>query len=193
MQPGQDAQTAQEPQTVQEPQPQYTQPAQEPQAAPQYDEPRTPYQTPVQHPDYQPPHADQTYYSAPQPQQDFAGGPQPPKKKGHGKAIVSDSAAWRRHACCLRAERSLGMWYPAGTADRLQPVRIADPTACRRYRSATRRNSIRTTTIVVNGLAGEEIYKKVSPAVVSVIATLSNGTGSGSGVIMSADGLHYHQ
>ena len=41
---------------------------------------------------------------------------------------------------------------------------------------------------VVNGLAGEEIYKKVSPSVVSVIATLSNGTGSGSGVIMSADG-----
>ena len=41
---------------------------------------------------------------------------------------------------------------------------------------------------VVNGLAGEEIYKKVSPSIVSVIAETPNGTGTGSGVIMTADG-----
>jgi serine protease Do len=37
---------------------------------------------------------------------------------------------------------------------------------------------------VVNGLAGEEIYKKVSPSIVSVVTE----SGSGSGVIMSEDG-----
>ena len=37
-------------------------------------------------------------------------------------------------------------------------------------------------------MAGEDIYKKVNPSVVSVISTTSEGTGSGSGVIMSKDG-----
>lgn len=185
MQPGQDAQTAQEPQT------QYTRSeptAQEPQAAPQYEEPRTPYQTPVQHPDYQPPHADQTYYSAPQPQQDFAGGPQPPKKKGHGKAIVIGLCSVAA-ACLLFAGGAVighvvsgGNGGPAAaSADSgsgsLPTVQISDTPELDPDNYD-----------VVNGLAGEEIYKKVSPSVVSVIATLSNGTGSGSGVIMSADG-----
>ena len=39
-----------------------------------------------------------------------------------------------------------------------------------------------------DGMAGEDIYKKVNPSVVSVISTTSEGTGSGSGVIMSKDG-----
>lgn len=40
----------------------------------------------------------------------------------------------------------------------------------------------------VDGMAGEDIYKKVNPSVVSVISTTAEGTGSGSGVIMSKDG-----
>lgn len=39
-----------------------------------------------------------------------------------------------------------------------------------------------------DGMSGEDIYKKVSPSVVSVISTTSEGQGSGSGVIMSKDG-----
>ena len=39
-----------------------------------------------------------------------------------------------------------------------------------------------------DGMAGEDIYKKVNPSVVSVISTTAEGTGSGSGVIMSKDG-----
>ena len=39
-----------------------------------------------------------------------------------------------------------------------------------------------------DGMSGEDIYKKVSPSVVSVISTTSEGQGSGSGVIMSSDG-----
>ena len=185
MQPGQDAQTAQEPQT------QYTRSEpteQEPQAAPQYEEPRTPYQTPVQHPDYQPPHADQTYYSAPQPQQDFAGGPQPPKKKGHGKAIVIGLCSVA--AACLLFAGGAVIGHVVSGGNGGSAAASADSGS----------GSLPTVQIsdtpeldpdnydVVNGLAGEEIYKKVSPSVVSVIATLSNGTGSGSGVIMSADG-----
>lgn len=41
---------------------------------------------------------------------------------------------------------------------------------------------------VVNGLAGEEIYEKVNPSIVSIIALTSAGEASGSGVIMSEDG-----
>lgn len=42
---------------------------------------------------------------------------------------------------------------------------------------------------VVNGLAGEEVYKKVNPSIVSVISTsVKTGGGTGSGVIMSEDG-----
>jgi len=41
---------------------------------------------------------------------------------------------------------------------------------------------------VSNGMAGEEIYKKVSPSIVSVLSATINGSGSGSGVIMNEDG-----
>ncbi len=44
-----------------------------------------------------------------------------------------------------------------------------------------------------DGMSGEDIYKKVNPSVVSVISTTSEGTGSGSGVIMSKRRLHHHQ
>ncbi len=39
-----------------------------------------------------------------------------------------------------------------------------------------------------DGMAGEDIYKKVSPSIVSVLSATYNGTGSGSGVIMTEDG-----
>ncbi len=39
-----------------------------------------------------------------------------------------------------------------------------------------------------DGMAGEDIYKKVSPSIVSVLSTSLDVSGSGSGVIMSEDG-----
>ncbi len=39
-----------------------------------------------------------------------------------------------------------------------------------------------------DGMSGEDIYKKVSPSIVSVLANSFEGSGSGSGVIMSEDG-----
>ncbi len=39
-----------------------------------------------------------------------------------------------------------------------------------------------------DGMAGEDIYKKVSPSIVSVLSTSYEGVGSGSGVIMTEDG-----
>lgn len=152
-------------------------PREEPQAsdAPRAEEPRTPYQTPVQHPAYQAPY--QAPYAEP------AGQPQPPKKKkGRGKGIVIGLCSVAA-ACLLFAGGAVighvvsnNGGSPAGggvTAGSMPTVQISetpeyDP----------------DNYDVVNGLAGEEIYKKVSPSIVSVIAT----GGSGSGVIMSEDG-----
>ena len=152
-------------------------PREEPQAsdAPRAEEPRTPYQTPVQHPAYQAPY--QAPYAEP------AGQPQPPKKKkGRGKGIVIGLCSVA--AACLLFAGGAVIGHvvsntggaPAGggvTAGSMPTVQISetpeyDP----------------DNYDVVNGLAGEEIYKKVSPSIVSVIAT----SGSGSGVIMSEDG-----
>ncbi|GAB2044204.1 hypothetical protein AGATL06_07010 [Agathobaculum sp. TL06] len=152
-------------------------PREEPQAsdAPRAEEPRTPYQTPVQHPAYQAPY--QAPYAEP------AGQPQPPKKKkGRGKGIVIGLCSVA--AACLLFAGGAVIGHvvsntggaPAGggvTAGSMPTVQISgtpeyDP----------------DNYDVVNGLAGEEIYKKVSPSIVSVIAT----GGSGSGVIMSEDG-----
>ena len=159
------------------------QPAQE-QAAPHYEEPRTLYQTPVQHSEYQPPQA----ASDTAQQQDTAGGaPQPPKpKKRHGKAVAIGLCSVAA-ACLLFAggavighlvsgDNGAAVSASASTGDtptvQISSVPELDP----------------DNYDVVNGLAGEEIYKKVSPSIVSVISTTANGMGSGSGVIMSADG-----
>ena len=152
-------------------------PREEPQAsgAPRAEEPRTPYQTPVQHPAYQAP------YQAPHAEP--AGQPQPPKKKkGRGKGIVIGLCSVAA-ACLLFAGGAVighivsnNGGAPAGggtTAGSMPTVQISDTPE---YDPDNYD--------VVNGLAGEEIYKKVSPSIVSVIAT----GGSGSGVIMSEDG-----
>ena len=70
------------------------------------------------------------------------------------------------------------MWYPAGTADRLPASADSGSGSLPTVQISDTPELDPDNYDVVNGLAGEEIYKKVSPAVVSVIATLSNGTGS---------------
>lgn len=193
-----EAQNTQSGQTAQEPQQQYTQterpeqytqpdPAAQEQA-PKYEEPRTPYQTPVQHPDYQPPRTDNTYYSMP-PQQDFSGGaqPQPPRKK-HGKAIVIGLCSVAA-ACLLFAGGAvIGHVVSGGNGDAVAASADTGSGDLPTMQISDTPNIDPDNYDVVNGLAGEEIYKKVSPSVVSVISTTTSGTGSGSGVIMSSDG-----
>lgn len=159
------------------------QPAQE-QAAPHYEEPRTLYQTPVQHPEYQPPQA----ASDTAQQQDTAGGaPQPPKpKKRHGKAVAIGLCSVAA-ACLLFAGGAvIGHLVSGDNGAAVSASAAAGDTPTVQISSTPELDPDNYD--VVNGLAGEEIYKKVSPSIVSVISTTANGMGSGSGVIMSADG-----
>jgi len=150
------------------------------------EEPRTPYQTPVQHPMYQTPPQENGQPQQP-PYADQTPPPQPPKKKkrANGPVIALCSVA---AACLLFAGGAmLGHVVAGGNSP--------DNTS-----SATQAGNMPTVQIaqkpdydpdnydVVNGLAGEEIYKKVNPSIVSVISTSLDGGGTGSGVIMSADG-----
>ncbi|MFR3787761.1 MAG: S1C family serine protease [Agathobaculum desmolans] len=151
-------------------------------SAPQDAEPRTPYQTPVQHPAYQAPQQEQ------QPPQDGqpGGAGKPPKKKGHGKAVVIGLCGVGA-ACLLFAGGALlGTFAFSGGADPAADGSAAGPLPTVQIADTPKLDPDNYD--VVNGLAGEEIYKKVSPSIVSVIAETPNGTGTGSGVIMTADG-----
>lgn len=172
---------------------QQTPPAvQQPIEPPQAEEPRTPFQTPVQAPVYRqaPPSADGAGFG--QTQQPPFGAqqapPQPPQKKkrrGNGVVIALCSVA---AACLLFAGGAVighvvsggggtGGTSPGVSAGNMPTVTISqtpdlDP----------------DNYDVVNGMAGEEIYKKVNPSIVSVIATSLESGGTGSGVIMTEDG-----
>ena len=160
------------------------QPAQEP-AAQQPEEPRTPYQTPVQHPEYQPPRAD-AFDAAQQPFQEPLGGEQPPKKKKHGKAVAIGLCSVAA-ACLLFAGGALiGHLVSGDGGSAVSASASTGDTPTVQISSVPELDPDNYD--VVNGLAGEEIYKKVSPSIVSVISTTASGVGSGSGVIMSSDG-----
>lgn len=192
MQPQQPAEqnTESQPQAAEQPfadeQPQQAaeqQPAQEP--AQQPEEPRTPYQTPVQHPEYQPPRAD-AFDAAQQPFQEPLGGEQPPKKKKHGKAVVIGLCSVAA-ACLLFAGGALiGHLVSGDGGSAVSASASTGDTPTVQISSVPELDPDNYD--VVNGLAGEEIYKKVSPSIVSVISTTASGVGSGSGVIMSSDG-----
>ena len=161
-------------------------------SAPQDAEPRTPYQTPVQHPAYQAPQQEQqppqgTPYAQQPPQGGQPGGAgKPPKKKGHGKAVVIGLCGVGA-ACLLFAGGALlGSFAFGGGSDPVADGSAAGPLPTVQIADTPKLDPDNYD--VVNGLAGEEIYKKVSPSIVSVIAETPNGTGTGSGVIMTADG-----
>ena len=170
----------QNPQAAQPQQPEQPQTPPQPEP-PRQEEPRTPYQTPVQHPPYQTPRAEG--WNTVPPQQEAAGGaPQPPKKKGHGKAVVIGLCSVAA-ACLLFAGGALiGSWVGGGRSDAAAGGEDAGelPT----MQISQKPDFDADNYDVVNGLAGEEIYEKVSPSIVSVISD----AGSGSGVIMSKDG-----
>ena len=159
-------------------------------------EPRTPFQTPVQHPDYVAPQQRADFnaqqdgapqYTVPPQYQNGAVPPQPPKKhKRHGRAVVIGLCSVAA-ACLLFAGGALiGHLVYTGDGNVVSASAETGDTPTVQLNSTPDLDPDNYDT--VNGLAGEEIYKKVSPSIVSVIATVQGGTGSGSGVIMSSDG-----
>lgn len=186
----QNEQPAQAPQSEQPmQQPQAEQPAQAPQSEqPQAEEPRTPFQTPVQHPEFHQAQQQTGFGEVPPMSQK----PHTPKNKKHSRGLALGLCGVAA-ACLLFAGGAVvgnmafggnansGSGASASTSDSAPTLQInSKPTSD----SSNSSDNYDT----ANGMAGEDIYKKVNPSVVSVISTTSEGTGSGSGVIMSKDG-----
>ena len=190
MQQPQAEQPAQAPQSEQPmQQPQAEQPAQAPQnEQPQAEEPRTPFQTPVQHPEFRQAQQQTGFGEVPPMSQK----PHTPKNKKHSRGLALGLCGVAA-ACLLFAGGAVvgNMAFgghansdsgaSASTSDSAPTLQInSKPTSD----SSNSSDNYDT----ADGMAGEDIYKKVNPSVVSVISTTSEGTGSGSGVIMSKDG-----
>ena len=186
----QNEQPAQAPQNEQPmQQPQAEQPAQAPQSEqPQAEEPRTPFQTPVQHPEFHQAQQQTGFGEVPPMSQK----PHTPKNKKHSRGLALGLCGVAA-ACLLFAGGAVvgNMAFgghansdsgaSASTSDSAPTLQInSKPTSD----SSNSSDNYDT----ADGMAGEDIYKKVNPSVVSVISTTAEGTGSGSGVIMSKDG-----
>ena len=170
-------------------QPQAEQPAQAPQSEqPQAEEPRTPFQTPVQHPEFHQAQQQTGFGEVPPMSQK----PHTPKNKKHSRGLALGLCGVAA-ACLLFAGGAVvgNMAFgghansdsgaSASTSDSAPTLQInSKPTSD----SSNSSDNYDT----ADGMAGEDIYKKVNPSVVSVISTTAEGTGSGSGVIMSKDG-----
>ena len=186
----QNEQPAQAPQSEQPmQQPQAEQPAQAPQSEqPQAEEPRTPFQTPVQHPEFRQAQQQTGFGEVPPMSQK----PHTPKNKKHSRGLALGLCGVAA-ACLLFAggavvgNMAFGGYAnsdsgtSASTSDSAPTLQINS-----KPESDSSNSSDNYDTAV--GMAGEDIYKKVNPSVVSVISTTAEGTGSGSGVIMSKDG-----
>lgn len=150
----------------------------------QAEEPQTPFQTPVRQ-------TEPVYTAPPTGEWQNAGGATPPppplknkKKKGHGVVIALGSVA---AACLLFAGGAmLGSMFDDGNGG--ATTTFGHSNSAPTMQISSKPSLDPDNYDVVNGLAGEEIYKKVNASIVSVIATSLEGTGSGSGVIMSEDG-----
>ncbi|WP_417191480.1 S1C family serine protease [Agathobaculum butyriciproducens] len=190
MQQPQAEQPAQAPQSEQPmQQPQAEQPAQAPQSEqPQAEEPRTPFQTPVQHPEFRQAQQQTGFGEVPPMSQK----PHTPKNKKHSRGLALGLCGVAA-ACLLFAGGAVvgNMAFggnansdsgtSASTSDSAPTLQINSKPESDSSNSADNYDT-------ADGMAGEDIYKKVNPSVVSVISTTSEGTGSGSGVIMSKDG-----
>ena len=190
MQQPQAEQPAQAPQSEQPmQQPQNEQPAQAPQSEqPQAEEPRTPFQTPVQHPEFRQAQQQTGFGEVPPMSQK----PHTPKNKKHSRGLALGLCGVAA-ACLLFAGGAVvgNMAFgghansdsgtSASTSDSAPTLQINSKPESDSSNSADNYDT-------ADGMAGEDIYKKVNPSVVSVISTTAEGTGSGSGVIMSKDG-----
>lgn len=183
-------QPAQAPQSEQPmQQPQAEQPAQAPQSEqPQAEEPRTPFQTPVQHPEFRQAQQQTGFGEVPPMSQK----PHTPKNKKHSRGLALGLCGVAA-ACLLFAGGAVvGNMAFGGHAnsDSGTSASTSDSAPTLQINSKPESDSSNSSDNydTVDGMAGEDIYKKVNPSVVSVISTTSEGTGSGSGVIMSKDG-----
>ena len=183
-------QPAQAPQSEQPmQQPQAEQPAQAPQnEQPQAEEPRTPFQTPVQHPEFHQPQQQTGFGEVPPMSQK----PHTPKNKKHSRGLALGLCGVAA-ACLLFAGGAVvGNMAFGGNAnsDSGASASTSDSAPTLQINSKPESDSSNSSDNydTADGMAGEDIYKKVNPSVVSVISTTAEGTGSGSGVIMSKDG-----
>lgn len=192
----QPAQAPQSEQPMQQPQaeqpaqaPQSEQPAQAPQSEqPQAEEPRTPFQTPVQHPEFRQAQQQTGFGEVPPMSQK----PHTPKNKKHSRGLALGLCGVAA-ACLLFAGGAVvGNMAFGGNAnsDSGASASTSDSAPTLQINSKPESDSSNSSDNydTADGMAGEDIYKKVNPSVVSVISTTSEGTGSGSGVIMSKDG-----
>ena len=183
-------QPAQAPQSEQPmQQPQAEQPAQAPQSEqPQAEEPRTPFQTPVQHPEFRQAQQQTGFGEVPPMSQK----PHTPKNKKHSRGLALGLCGVAA-ACLLFAGGAVvGNMAFGGNAnsDSGTSASTSDSAPTLQINSKPESDSSNSSDNydTADGMAGEDIYKKVNPSVVSVISTTAEGTGSGSGVIMSKDG-----
>ena len=190
MQQPQTEQPAQAPQSEQPmQQPQAEQPAQAPQSEqPQAEEPRTPFQTPVQHPEFRQAQQQTGFGEVPPMSQK----PHTPKNKKHSRGLALGLCGVAA-ACLLFAGGAVvGNMAFGGHAnsDSGTSASTSDSAPTLQINSKPESDSSNSSDNydTADGMAGEDIYKKVNPSVVSVISTTPEGTGSGSGVIMSKDG-----
>ena len=186
----QNEQPAQAPQSEQPmQQPQAEQPAQAPQSEqPQAEEPRTPFQTPVQHPEFRQAQQQTGFGEVPPMSQK----PHTPKNKKHSRGLALGLCGVAA-ACLLFAGGAVvGNMAFGGYAnsDSGTSASTSDSAPTLQINSKPESDSSNSSDNydTADGMAGEDIYKKVNPSVVSVISTTPEGTGSGSGVIMSKDG-----
>ena len=170
-------------------QPQTEQPAQVPQSdQPQAEEPRTPFQTPVQHPEFHQAQQQTGFGEVPPMSQK----PHTPKNKKHSRGLALGLCGVAA-ACLLFAGGAVvGNMAFGGNAnsDSGTSASTSDSAPTLQINSKPESDSSNSSDNydTADGMAGEDIYKKVNPSVVSVISTTAEGTGSGSGVIMSKDG-----
>lgn len=190
MQQPQAEQPAQAPQSEQPAQaPQNEQLTQAPQSEqPQAEEPRTPFQTPVQHPEFRQAQQQTGFGEVPPMSQK----PHTPKNKKHSRGLALGLCGVAA-ACLLFAGGAVvGNMAFGGNAnsDSGTSASTSDSAPTLQINSKPESDSSNSSDNydTADGMAGEDIYKKVNPSVVSVISTTSEGTGSGSGVIMSKDG-----
>ena len=185
----QPAQAPQSEQPMQQPQAEAEQPAQAPQSEqPQAEEPRTPFQTPVQHPEFHQAQQQTGFGEVPPMSQK----PHTPKDKKHSRGLALGLCGVAA-ACLLFAGGAVvGNMAFGGNAnsDSGASASTSDSAPTLQINSKPTSDSSNSSDNydTADGMAGEDIYKKVNPSVVSVISTTSEGTGSGSGVIMSKDG-----
>ena len=186
----QNEQPAQAPQSEQPmQQPQAEQPAQAPQSEqPQAEEPRTPFQTPVQHPEFRQAQQQTGFGEVPPMSQK----PHTPKNKKHSRGLALGLCGVAA-ACLLFAGGAVvGNMAFGGNAnsDSGTSASTSDSAPTLQINSKPESDSSNSSDNydTADGMAGDDIYKKVNPSVVSVISTTSEGTDSGSGVIMSKDG-----